>query len=147
MYKILSFILVFFLSLSGATIVSKANADASSFSIEDAIFRPGIGNRPGVVFFKLSNMSDMNKTLISAHSTSAKKIEIHTHDMKDGVMRMRRLDALTIDANTSVYLKPHGLHLMVFGYTASEDEMNITLHFESEEQITFAPEIVSYGAK
>ena len=67
--------------------------------------------------------------------------------MKNGVMRMRRLDALTIDANTSVHLKPHGLHLMVFGYTASEDEMSITLHFDTEEQITFTPEIVSYGAK
>ena len=147
MHKILTLIFVFFLYLSGATIVSKASADANSFSIEDAVFRPGISDRPGVVFFKLSNISDKNKTLISAQSTSAKKIEIHTHDMKNGVMRMRRLDALTIDANTSVHLKPHGLHLMVFGYTASEDEMSITLHFDTEEQITFTPEIVSYGAK
>ena len=60
---------------------------------------------------------------------------------------MRRLDALTIDANTSVHLKPHGLHLMVFGYTTSEDEISITLHFDTEEKITFTPEIVSYGAK
>ena len=50
MHKILPLILVFFLSLSGATIVSKANADAKSFSIEDAVFRPGINDRPGVVF-------------------------------------------------------------------------------------------------
>ena len=147
MHKILPLILVFFLSLSETTISSKASADANSFNIEDAVFRPGINNRPGVVFFKLSNISDKNKTLISAQRMSANKIEIHTHDMKNGVMRMRRLDALTIDANTSVHLKPHGLHLMVFGYTASEDAMSITLHFETKEQITFTPEIVPYGAK
>ena len=147
MHKILPLILVFFLSLFVATIASKASADDNSFRIENAVFRPGISDRPGVVFFKLSNISDMNKTLISAQSMSAKKIEIHTHDMKNGVMRMRRLDAFTIDANTSVHLKPHGLHLMVFGYTAYEDDMSITLHFDTEEQITFTPEIVSYGAK
>ena len=147
MHKILTLIFVFFLYLSGASIASKASADANSFKIEDAVFRLGISDRPGVVFFKLSNISNKNKTLISAQSTSAKKIEVHTHEMKNGVMRMRRLDALNIDANTSVHLKPHGLHLMVFGYTASENEMSITLHFDTEEQITFTPEIVSYGAK
>ena len=147
MHKILPLILVFFLSLFGATIASKACAEANSFRIEEAVFRPGISDRPGVVFFKLSNISDKNKTIISAQSMSAKKIEIHTHDMKNGVMRMRRLDALTIDANTSVHLKPYGLHLMVYGYTAYENEMSITLHFDTEEQITFTPEIVSYGAK
>ena len=147
MHKILPLILVFFLSLFVATIASKASADDNSFSIENAVFRPGISDRPGVVFFKLSNISDKNKTLISAQSASAKKIEIHTHETKNGVMRMRRLDAFTIDANTSVHLKPHGLHLMVFGYTAYEDDMSITLHFDTEEQITFTPEIVSYGAK
>ena len=73
MHKILPLILVIFLSLSGATIASKASADANSFSIEDAVFRPGISDRPGVVFLKLSNISDKNKTLISAQSTSLRK--------------------------------------------------------------------------
>ena len=59
MNKILALLLVCFLSLSGAIIASKASAEAGSLSIEDAVFRPGIGNRPGVMFFKLSNSSDM----------------------------------------------------------------------------------------
>ena len=146
MYKTLPLCLVFFLSISGAIIASKANAETNSFSIEEAVFRPGVGNRPGVMFFKLSNTSGMNKTLISATSKTAEKIEIHNHDMKDGVMRMRRLDKLTVNAQSSVLLKPHGLHLMVFGYSASE-EMNVTLNFDTEEQVTFVPEIISYGTK
>ena len=52
MHKILPLILVFFLSLSETTISSKASADANSFNIEDAVFRPGINNRPGVVLIK-----------------------------------------------------------------------------------------------
>ena len=147
MNKTLALFLVCFLSLSGAIIASKASAEAGSLSIEDSVFRPGIGNRPGVMFFKLSNSSDMKMALISANSNSAKKIEIHTHDMKDGVMRMRRLEKLTVDAQSSVLLKPNGLHLMVFGYTASEEKMSVTLKFDTEEQITFVPEIIAYGSK
>ena len=146
MYKTLPLCLVFFLSISGAIIASKANAETNSFSIEEAVFRPGVGNRPGVMFFKLSNTSGMNKTLISATSNTAEKIEIHNHDMKDGVMRMRRLDKLSVNAQSSVLLKPHGLHLMVFGYSASE-KMSVTLNFDTEEQVTFVPEIISYGTK
>ena len=146
MYKTLPLCLVFFLSISGAIIASKANAETNSFSIEEAVFRPGVGNRPGVMFFKLSNTSGMKKTLISATSNTAEKIEIHNHDMKDGVMRMRRLDKLSVNAQSSVLLKPHGLHLMVFGYSASE-EMSVTLNFDTEEQVTFVPEIISYGTK
>lgn len=147
MNKILPLFLVCFLSISATLIASKTSAEASSLSIEDAVFRPGIGNRPGVMFFKLSNSSDINKTLISANSNSAKKIEIHTHDMKDGVMRMRRLEKLTVEAQSSVLLKPHGLHLMVFGYTASEEKMSVTLKFDTGEQTTFVPEVIAYGSK
>ena len=102
MYKTLPLCLVFFLSISGAIIASKANAETNSFSIEEAVFRPGVGNRPGVMFFKLSNTSGMNKTLISATRHTAEKIEIHNHDMKDGVMRLRRLVKLSLNVQLSI---------------------------------------------
>ncbi len=147
MKRNLPLILTCCLFLSGIFATSQVAADTSLLTVKEAVFRPGIGARPGVVFLKLTNASDLNQTLISVQSNAADKIEIHTHDMKDGMMRMRRLDALAVNANETVILKPHGLHLMVFGYTASETELRMTLSFESGEQISFSPEIIAYGNK
>jgi copper(I)-binding protein len=53
--------------------------------------------------------------LVEARTPAARRAEIHSTSMKDGVMEMRHVEALAIPAGTPVVLKPGGLHVMLFG--------------------------------
>jgi periplasmic copper chaperone A len=53
--------------------------------------------------------------LLEVRTPAARRAEIHSTSMKDGVMEMRHVEALAIPAGTPVVLKPGGLHLMLFG--------------------------------
>jgi hypothetical protein len=50
-------------------------------------------------------------TLVSASSPVAGRVEIHTHLVEDGVMKMRRLEKLAIGAGETAKLKPSGDHI------------------------------------
>lgn len=51
--------------------------------------------------------------LISARSEVARAVELHQMSLKDGVMRMRRLESLELPAGQEVKLAPGGIHLML----------------------------------
>lgn len=55
-----------------------------------------------------------NITLIAADSNAAGSVEIHSMEMKNGVMKMRMLEELPLKAGKVVKLGPGGLHLMLF---------------------------------
>lgn len=55
-----------------------------------------------------------NITLIAADSNAAGSVEIHSMEMKNGVMKMRMLEELPLKAGKAVKLGPGGLHLMLF---------------------------------
>ena len=59
--------------------------------------------------------------------------------MKDGMMRMRQLSTIDIEANSTVVLQPHGLHLMIFDLSAllgPNTLVDVTLHFSNDKQLT-----------
>jgi copper(I)-binding protein len=61
-------------------------------------------------------------------------------EMADDVMRMRQLEALDLPAGQPVSLAPGGDHLMIFGYTAPDGEIELTLTFASgAEAVVTAP--------
>lgn len=127
--------------------LTEPQAAASALSVEDARFRPGVGGRPGVIYFKLSNRGGVPRTLKAVGSESTGRIEIHTHEMQDGIARMRRLDSLTVAPGAGVMFEPHGLHLMVFGFKPRSGDVTVTLTFEDGEKLSFIPEIVKFGGK
>lgn len=64
-------------------------------------------------FMALHNASAEPIRLVDASSPAFGHVEIHTMVMDEGVMRMRRLDYLSIEPGESVELRPGGLHLML----------------------------------
>lgn len=63
-------------------------------------------------FVKIKNNSKKDLELVSVKSDLSKTVELHTHGMVDGVMKMRKLPSIKIAANKEVNLKPGGLHIM-----------------------------------
>lgn len=85
---------------------------AESISVKDAWVRlPPPGSQIGVAYLTLE--PKLNMVLTSAKSPVAKTVELHNMSMNDGVMQMRHLEKLMLDAGKPVKLEPGGLHLML----------------------------------
>ena len=73
------------------------------------------GAAVGVAFMRLSNGSAERRYLVAAESNVAAAVELHQHTHIDGVMQMRRIDAIAIAGNDSETLQPGGFHIMLIG--------------------------------
>jgi hypothetical protein len=64
-------------------------------------------------------------------------VEIHTHSMVDGVMKMRKVDTVDLPEEGSVAFEPGGFHLMMFGFTQTEGQTDapVTLTFSTGEDL------------
>lgn len=119
------------------------NAFALDIEVKDGVVRspiPGMANTVG--YMELTNKGSDNIVLISAKSDLSKKVEVHDHIMNDGVMKMVKLDGLTINANETKTFQSGGLHLMFIGLNeqdAMKKTVDVTLIFQdgSEQVATF----------
>jgi len=66
-------------------------------------------------YVKITNTGQQPDRLLGGSLPVASSVEVHEMTMKDGVMRMRKLDGLQIQPGQSVELKPGGFHLMFMG--------------------------------
>jgi copper(I)-binding protein len=63
----------------------------------------------------LTVLSPAADRLVAVATPIARKAEIHTTIMEGDVMRMRPVDGIDLVGGKAVYLKPGGLHVMLFG--------------------------------
>jgi periplasmic copper chaperone A len=107
---------------------------------------PG-GATVGAVYVEIS-AKDAD-TLVAASSPLAGKVEIHTHTMDGGVMKMRKLEKLPISGGQSVVLKPSGDHIMLFDLKSALKEgdlLPITLVFEKAGEVQIEATVEPVGA-
>ena len=69
----------------------------------------------GAAYFRVHNDGDVADRLTAAQTPIAERAELHTHTASEGVMKMRRLDAVDIPANGAAAFEPGGLHVMLLG--------------------------------
>lgn len=120
------------LALSLLALNIPAYADVT---ISDAWVRANApGQTVGAAYMTLS--SPQNSTLVSVESPVASSVEIHSMSMQNGVMKMRHLDALPIQAGKPAKLAPGGFHLMLFdlnGPLKAGDQVTFKLHFKDSD--------------
>lgn len=73
------------------------------------------GQPNSAAFMMLKNNSAKEVSLIRAQSGVAEAVELHTHTMDQGVMKMRRVPEIRIPGNGMTHLKPGGFHVMLIG--------------------------------
>lgn len=69
----------------------------------------------GAAYFRVENSGGESDRIVSARTDIADTVEIHTHEMDGGMMKMRRVESVEVPAGGEARFKPHGLHLMLFG--------------------------------
>ena len=112
-----------------------------ALSINDPWARASAGPaRAGAAFMTLSNSGTEDDRLLSASAEVSEAVELHSHMMQDGVMRMRPVEGgIVVPAGGTADLAPGGLHVMFLGLKAPFKEgerFPLTLTFENAGSIT-----------
>lgn len=130
---------LFLLSLFALPLVGAA-AEPPSIAVEDARVRavpPGAATT--AAFMTLTNAGEADRALVGGASPLAGHLELHNHVMADGVMQMRRVEAIPLPAGERVHLAPGGWHLMMFELAATPAEgerVELTLTLDNGETLT-----------
>ena len=86
----------------------------------------------GAAYLSISNHGGTADTLLGAKTEVAGKVEIHEHVHADGVMKMQRVESLTIEPGATVTFAPGSYHLMLFNLArplAAGESYPLTLNF------------------
>ena len=113
-----------------------AATTAELVSITDAWVRPtNPGQEVGAAYMTFTSKHDL--TLASIESDVTNSIEIHNMTMENGVMKMRMMEKLTLQAGKPYILAPGGFHLMLFDLKkplVAGDQVNFVLHFKNNSK-------------
>ena len=114
----------------------------SALRIDDPYVRLVPPNAPAsAAFMVISNSGSTPRQLIKAQSPAAKTVELHTHVDDHGVMKMRPVASIAVDAKGKVELKPGSYHIMLIDLKQPLNEGDVVplaLFFDdgSSQQIT-----------
>ena len=126
-------------SQSSAVVPEALSTDgkAGELVVRDARIQPPVAGRRVTAGY-MTLISPVDDKLIGASANGVEAIELHAHDMVDGMMQMRQLESVDLPAQTPVAFKPMGLHLMIFGAAGLSDvsTLPVTLDFASGRTVT-----------
>ncbi|KAA3629580.1 MAG: copper chaperone PCu(A)C [Proteobacteria bacterium] len=102
---------------------------------------PGTPNTGG--FMVLKNSGSSAHAVVSGRSSASQHVELHTHRMEGGMMKMRPIEKIEIPAGGETVLKPGDLHVMFINLVSElkeGQEVGFTLVFEDgSETMVMAP--------
>ena len=97
------------------------------------------GARNGAAYVDISVEGDTPAILVGATSPIGDKVEIHNMSMEGDMMKMRRVDELTIEPGEPLTMRPGGgYHLMLLGLQQpleDGDSFPLTLEFEKRGEL------------
>ena len=89
--------------------------------------------RHGAVYMAIENEGDQIDRLVQVSSPVAKKAQLHTHLIEEGVVMMRPVEAVEVHPGEPSVLRPGGIHVMLIGLGGplrEGDLFLLTLPFE-----------------
>ena len=127
------------------------SATADPIVVEAAWARASAGmTGAGAVFVTIRNTGEHADRLVGAAAPVARRAELHTHIVRDNVMRMRRVDAVPLRPGATTRLKPGGRHVMLMGLRAPLEEgarFPLTLVFEKAGALTVPVTVRAVAAR
>lgn len=108
------------------TSTKQTAAVTSKIFIEESYVRlppPVAKNSAGFMIIK--NTDSIEHQIKEVQSNISEVTELHTHIAENGMMKMRKVDSLTIPANGQIELKPGSHHVMFIGLIKPLEEGQI----------------------
>ncbi|WP_043362504.1 copper chaperone PCu(A)C [Belnapia sp. F-4-1] len=108
-------------------------------------------NGTGAGFLTIRNAGTQPDRLLSAASSIARSVELHTHVRDGEVMRMRQAEGgIPIPPGATVTLRPGGFHVMLIGLAqplAAGSDVPLTLRFERAGETQVMLHVGAAGAR
>ncbi len=123
-------------------------ASVGDISVSGATARFIIAGRPGAVFLTIDNAGEADR-LVAASSPLTDRVELHTHLIEDGIMKMRQIEAIDVAANSKTELKSGGHHIMLFGVETLPEKgsmVPLSLTFEKAGTVDITAMVGEPGA-
>lgn len=124
-----------------ATIATSASA--APVAATDAWCRPAAAGAPSAACY-LTLTAKAEDSLVGVESPAAERVETHQMDMAGGIMRMKKVAAVSLPAGKPVALQPGGLHLMLIrpkAALAAGGSTELVLRFAKAPPATVRAEI------
>ena len=119
--------------LAGPVLAS--DAKVGGLVIVEPWARATIGQaKTGAAYLTVINNGTAGDRLLAVSTPVAAKAQLHTHIMDEDVMKMRPVEAIEIEAKSSMTLEPGGGHVMLMGVhhpLKEGDAFPMTLIFET----------------
>lgn len=128
--------------LQSTTPDPQVNGQLQNLQINNAFFRlPIPGRSVSSAYLDIVNVSGKPIELVGFYADRVRAIELHQITHQQGLMKMRRVDRYTIDAGSTLQLRPGGYHLMLFdieeGLTVS-DKIQFEIHLSDGGKVQFS---------
>ena len=106
----------------------------------------------GAAYFRIENRGDVDR-IVSMDTPAAERAELHTHELEDGVAKMRHLPSVEVPARGRVVFEPGDRHVMLIGLNealVAGESFPVTIRFaqagEMEVVVRVRPsETAGYG--
>ncbi len=126
------------IATAAAVLFAASSAFADGIAVKDAYARTA-NQKTGAAFMVIESSASTDDVLVEARSDMARKVELHTHIMEDGVARMREVEGgIPIPANAETRLQRGGLHVMFMGLEkpfVQGESFPLTLVFQNAGEI------------
>lgn len=121
------------LTLALSTAATAHEVKLGDLVIDQAWARPTIGAmKTGAAYMTIANNGTEPDQLVAVSGEVADRVELHTHLMEGGVVKMRPVDAIEVAPGAPTVLQPGGNHVMLIGLQAplkEGDGFTLTLEF------------------
>ena len=113
------------------------------------VLPPFPGRDTAAGYMSITNHSQSDDRLVSVTSPISGAVEIHNHIEDNGVMKMRKVDGISLKAGETVELKPGSFHLMMFKANLPEDQndVSLTLNYEKAPSVTMIVPVEGRGGE
>lgn len=141
---------VFGAVLSGAFPAFAEEFHLGGITVSDPFARASAGPaKAGAAYLTITNEGAETDLLVAASTAAANTAQVHATAMVDGVMKMRRVEAVEINPGEPTVLRPGGLHVMLMGLRAplvKGQKFALTLTFEKAGAIEVDVPVLGVGA-
>jgi hypothetical protein len=134
---------------AGGHAMTKMPGKAAGIVVEQAWARASI-TAIGAAYVSIRNTGKTTDQLIDVRTPVAKRAELHTHLMDNGIMRMRPLKAIELNPGAPAVMRPGGDHIMLMGLThrlKRGERFPITLRFAKAGEVTVMVSVAGPGAR
>ena len=100
------------------------------------------------VYMSIFNNSQEDLIIKSLSSEIAKTAEIHNIVIENEIVKMKKIDNLTIKAQEAAYMQPGGMHIMLMGLDRKlEDGSSFSIFFSLDKNVSKEVKVMVLNSK